>query len=50
MLKTPAIMASGISTLFSPENPNEHCDKLKFIIQQNQPEAIRTQLKKKPLP
>ena len=29
LLKSPAIMVSGISTTFSPENPNELCDRLK---------------------
>ena len=32
--KSPAIMASGLSTKILPENPNEICDKLKFIVQE----------------
>ena len=27
-------MASGISTIFLPENPNELCDRLKLLLQQ----------------
>ena len=27
-------MASGISTIFLPENPNELCDRLKFLLQE----------------
>ena len=34
MLKSPAIMASGVSTIFLPENPIELCDRLKLLLQQ----------------
>ena len=30
--KPPAIKASGISTKFSPENPDELCDSMNFFI------------------
>ena len=36
LLKPPAIMASGISTTFLPENPNELCDRLNFSIREKQ--------------
>ena len=29
-------MASGISTKFLPENPNELCDRLKLLLQEKQ--------------
>ena len=29
-------MASGISTKFLPENPNEVCDRLKLLLQEKQ--------------
>ena len=34
LLKSPAIMASGISTLFLSSNPNELCDRLKLLLQE----------------
>ena len=34
--KPPAIIASGISTTFLPESPNELCDVLKFSIREKQ--------------
>ena len=34
LLKSPAINASGISTIFLEENPNELCDRLKLILQE----------------
>ena len=34
--KSPAIMASGLSTSFLPSNPNELCDRLKSSIQEKQ--------------
>ena len=36
LLKCPAIRASGISTIFLPENPNELCDRLKLLLQEKQ--------------
>ena len=36
MLKSPAIMASGNSTTFLPENPNELCDTFKLLLQERQ--------------
>ena len=33
-LKSPAIMASGFSTMFSPENPIKLCDRLKILLQE----------------
>ena len=36
LLKSPAIMASGISnTIFLPSNGNELCDKLNLLLQEN---------------
>ena len=34
--KSPATMLSGISTTFSPENPNELCDGLKILLQERE--------------
>ena len=34
LLKSPAIMASGISTIFLSSHPNELCDRLKILLQQ----------------
>ena len=34
ILKSPAITASGISTVFSPSDPNELCDKLRILLQE----------------
>ena len=37
LYKSPAIMASGISnTIFLPSHPDELCDRLKFLLQENQ--------------
>ena len=36
LLNSPAIMALGISTIFSPENPNEFCDRLNLLLQGKQ--------------
>ena len=36
LLKSPAIIASGISTIFLPSDPNEQCGKLKLLLQQKQ--------------
>ena len=40
LLLSPAIMASGISTKFLPENPKELCDRLKKILHEKQPGNI----------
>ena len=32
LLKSPAIMASGFTTKFLSENPDELCDRLKFLL------------------
>ena len=32
LLKSPAIMASGNSTIFLSSDPNEICDRLKLIL------------------
>ena len=36
LLKSPGLMvsASGISTIFLSENPNELCDRLKLLLQE----------------
>ena len=36
ILNSPAIMASGISTIFLASDPNELCDRLRSIIQEKQ--------------
>ena len=36
LLKSPAIMASGVTTTFLSENPNELCDRLKLLLQEKQ--------------
>ena len=36
LLKSPAIFASGVSTVFLPENPNELCDRIKLLLQEKQ--------------
>ena len=36
LLKSPAIMASGISIIFLPSDPNEFCDRLKLLLQEKQ--------------
>ena len=36
LLKSPAIMASGNTTIFLSENPNELCDRLKLLLQEKQ--------------
>ena len=33
---SPAIMASGISTIFLPENPHDLCKRLKLLLQEKQ--------------
>ena len=34
LLKSPAIMASGSSTMFLSSDPNEFCDRLKLLLQE----------------
>ena len=34
LIKSPAIMASGISTVFLPSDPDELCDRWKLILQE----------------
>ena len=34
LLKSPAIMALGITTIFLSENPDELCDRLKLLLQE----------------
>ena len=34
LLKTPAIMASGISTIFLPSDPDRFCNRLKLLLQE----------------
>ena len=36
LLKSSPIMASGISTIFLPSDPNELCDKTKLLLQEKQ--------------
>ena len=36
LLESPAIKASGITTIFLSENPNELCDRLKLLLQEKQ--------------
>ena len=36
LLKSPAIMASGVTTIFLSENPNKLCDRLKLLLQDKQ--------------
>ena len=36
LLKSTAILALGISTIFSPSNPDEHCDRLKILLLEKQ--------------
>ena len=36
LLKSPAIMASGVTTLFLSENPDELCNRLKLLLQEKQ--------------
>ena len=35
IFESPAIMASGVTTIFLSENPNELCDRLKLLLQEN---------------
>ena len=36
LLKSPAVMASGVTKIFLSENPNELCDRLKLLLQEKQ--------------
>ena len=36
LLKSPAIMASRVTTIFLSENPDELCDRLKLLLQEKQ--------------
>ena len=36
ILKSPAIVASGISTIFLPENPDDLCGRVKLLLQEEQ--------------
>ena len=36
LLNSPSIMASGISTIFLPSDPNGLCDRLKLLLQEKQ--------------
>ena len=41
-LKSPAIMASGISTKFWPSDPNYLCDRIKLFLQESKLVIILT--------
>ena len=34
LLNSPAILASGVTTIFLSENPNELCDRLRLLLQE----------------
>ena len=36
LLKSPAIMASGVSTIFLSSDPDELCDRIKLLLQEKQ--------------
>ena len=36
LLKSPAILASGVTTIFLWENPDEVCDRLRLLLQEIQ--------------
>ena len=36
LLKSPAIMASGVTTIYLSENPDELCNRLKLLLQEKQ--------------
>ena len=36
LLKSPAVMVSGISTTILSSNPDKHCDRLKLLLQEKQ--------------
>ena len=35
IIKSPALMASGVTTIFLSENPDELCDRLKLFLTKN---------------
>ena len=37
LLNSPAILASGIWTIFLPSDPNELCERVKLLLQERQP-------------
>ena len=47
LLKSPAIRASGVSTIFLSSDPNQLCDKLKLLLQEKKLETILIYLTKK---
>ena len=42
LLKPHAIMASGKSTIFSPRNPSELCNRIKLLLKEKQDGKIST--------
>ena len=40
LFKSPAIMASGITTKFLPSDPNELCNRLKLLLRENKLKII----------
>ena len=44
--KSPAIMASGISTKFFPENSHELCERVKLLPQEKQAGTISDMINK----
>ena len=44
LFKSTATMASGISTVFLPRNPNELCDRFNLLLQKNKLEIILMKL------
>ena len=34
LFKSPAIMASGVTSIFFPENPDKLCHRIKFLLQE----------------
>ena len=39
LLKSPAIVASGATTIFLPENPDELCNRIKLLLQEQEKQA-----------
>ena len=46
LLKLPAIMASGISTIILPEKNNELCDRFEVLLQEEQAGSISIEINK----
>ena len=48
LIKSPAIMASGVTTIFLSSDPNELCDRLKLLLQEkhagNNPDIINQEI------